>query len=84
MLNSLVGALHGGGGEEGVSYEEFDELSLMVQSLVQRAQDVESAVEDLYACKADKSDVSTLARALNELWKAVKEIQAPEGMLHRA
>lgn len=76
VLSSLVSALAGGGG---TSQEDFDELAELVQMLHAHSLEAQVKIEDLFVYKADKAEVSTLARALNELWKAVKEMQDPEG-----
>jgi hypothetical protein len=67
-------------GPPGASMDDIDELHVRLDEGLERTMDLEAAVAELMDIKADKSALVKLGQALQDLWKAVQELQGPEGI----
>jgi hypothetical protein len=66
-------------GPPGASLDDIDELHVRLDEGLERTMDLEAAVAELLEIKADKAALAKLGQVVRDLWKAVQELQGPEG-----
>ena len=59
--------------------EDIDELHERVDDALSRILGLDSVAAELRDVKADKSSLAKLSQAIRDLWRAVQELQGPEG-----
>lgn len=59
--------------------QDIDELHERVDDALSRILGLDGSVAELREVKADKSTLAKLSQAIKDLWRAVQELQGPEG-----
>lgn len=66
-------------GPPGPSFDDIDELHIRLDESLGCVTNLEAAVTELMDVKADKVALVKLSKAIQDVWKAVQELQGPEG-----
>lgn len=79
MLQKLTSLKNAG--PAGASLDDIDELHVRLDDSLSRVVDLEAAVAQLFNIKADKSALAKITKAIQDIWRAVQELQGPESAL---
>jgi hypothetical protein len=66
-------------GPTGPSFDDMDELHIRLDDSLGCVTTLEAAVAEVMEVKADKVALAKLSKAIQDVWKAVQELQGSEG-----